>query len=97
MNKNIENTVNASEINDAADLREIWQTVNTPVYRVVDEDGVNVADGQIRRLARNVWLYCDETDGYSIMDQAAADSLLLVPDAVHVNYGWDRNGNVVEL
>lgn len=79
------------------ELAAVWAALDTPVYRVLDEEGANVAGGQIRRLDRKHWLYVDDTDGYAVMGDAAACGLSVVAEADHVARGWDRNGNVVPL
>lgn len=78
-------------------LADVWEVLDTPVYCVVDEDGVNVAGGKIRRLDRRAWLYVDDTDGYSVMPEADVANLIAVPEDKHVALGWDQQGNVIEL
>lgn len=57
----------------------IWDACCGPVYRVVDEDGNNVAGAQIRHLEGRHWFYVDDTDGYSVMHEDAAGRLILTP------------------
>jgi hypothetical protein len=80
-------------------LAPVWDVLGTPIYRVVDEKGVNVACGQIRKLQHGptLWLYVDDTDGYAVMDDEAAGRPLVVAEEDHVSLGWDRNGNVTTI
>lgn len=95
MATNLEHAFDLTDDASKPNLADVWAALDTPIYRVVDEEGVNVADGKIRRLGRREWLYVDETDGYSIVRDEVASRLIAVPEADHVPCGWDRNGNVV--
>lgn len=63
--------------NRGCNFGQIWDACCSPIYRVVDEEGNNVADGQVRHFLGRHWLYVDDTDGYEIMDQDAVDNLIL--------------------
>lgn len=63
---------------NGTDYTTIWQALTGPVFRVVDEEGSNVADARVRHLLGKYWLYVDDTDGYQVMDQARVESLVLV-------------------
>ena len=47
-----------------------WDASNTPIHPVLDEDGVNMANGQIRvhrwttTGKPRCWLYADDVDGF---------------------------------
>jgi hypothetical protein len=73
----------------------LWDACDSAVFFVVDENGVNMADAQVRHLLHESWLYVDETDGYQIMSGEDVESLRLV--AEKPSLGYDRNGEVVEL
>lgn len=56
------------EINEAPDTwREIWDELETPVFLVLDEEGVNMADAQVRQLPTGSWLYVDDVDGWDVL------------------------------
>lgn len=55
----------------------MWAALNSPVYRVLDEDGSNVAEGRVRHLIGRYWLYVDETDGYDVIEDDAVERLIL--------------------
>lgn len=66
--------------NRGCDFGAIWDACCGPIYRVVDEEGNNVADAKIRHLIGRNWLYVDDTDGYEIMDEKRAGGLVLTAD-----------------
>lgn len=96
---NLDNLVSLTDDDSKVNLAPVWAAIDSPIYRVIDEDGVNVSQARIRRLTADLWLYVDDIDGYEILDDGAggADSLLCVPEADHVPMGWDRSGNVVPM
>lgn len=96
---NLDNLVNLTDDCSRVNLASVWGAIDSPIYRVIDEEGVNVGQARIRRLTADLWLYVDDMDGYEILDDGAggADSLLCVPESDHVPMGWDRSGNVVPL
>lgn len=55
----------------------IWDACNSPIYRVVDEEGNNMADAQIRHLTGKYWLYVDDTDGYQVLPESDVESLVM--------------------
>jgi hypothetical protein len=59
------------------DYSRVWQALNSPVYRVLDEDGNNPSEGKVRHLLGNHWLYVDEMDGFQLMEESAVDHLIL--------------------
>ena len=95
--KQLANAYDLADDDHRTVLADVWDTLDSPVYRVVDEEGVNVAGGQIRRLGQGHWLYVDNTDGYEIMEEDAAVDLTAIPAAKHVPLGWGENGEVIEL
>ena len=62
------------------DYGKLWDTLCSPVYRVLDEEGGNVASGCVRHLLGHHWLYVDETDGYQVMEDDDAERLMLDDD-----------------
>lgn len=54
--------------NKGCNYGEIWDACCGPIYRIIDEEGNNVADAQIRHLAGDHWITVDDTDGYRIVD-----------------------------
>lgn len=96
-NPNLNHIVETESVEDCANLAEVWESVKTPVYHIVDDDGVNVAGARIRRLAMDHWIYVDDTDGYSMMNDDLIRGMFLVPQEKHIPYGWDRDGNVLPI
>lgn len=66
--------------NTGCDWTAIWNACCGPVFRVLDEEGNNVADGQVRHFTGKFWLYVDETDGYQVMDESDMGHLILTND-----------------
>jgi hypothetical protein len=73
----------------------VWDACDSTIFHVVDENGVNMADAQVRHLLDDSWLYVDEADGYQIMGFDDVRSLRLVSEKPAL--GYDRNGDVIEL
>lgn len=57
----------------------VWEACESPIYRVVDEEGNNVADAQIRHFLGRNWLYVDDTDGFALIHENDASKLILIP------------------
>lgn len=95
--KNLANSVSARSI-DGMTLGDLWNsTASIPIYRVIDEEGVNVAGACIKRLTEEIWMYVDDTDGYDLLGNSDVERLILVPDSLHIPCGWDKQGNVITL
>ena len=74
---------------DQNELRTLWDSLHTRIYPVMDEEGRNMANAQIRQLfdpARLFelgdrygnepqWLYVDDVDGYTIVDNTTGHRL----------------------
>lgn len=58
----------------------IWEALTSPIFRVVDEEGNNVADCRIRHFLGRHYLIVDDMDGYQVIDEDAAADLLLTED-----------------
>jgi len=92
------NAVDLEEVSEeVANLSEVWDAIDVPVYCVVDEEGVNVAGAQVCRLAKDVWLWVDDSDGYSLLSTEEVAGLILIPEEVHTPLGWDEAGRVIEI
>ena len=62
------------------ELAELWdQLTGADTYRVLDDDGVNMANAMARKLDTRdgTWLYVDEVDGYRVIDAEDIRSLRL--------------------
>ena len=94
---NLDNATDLVGTPSTDDMADVWGVLTSPVYRVIDEEGVNTHDARIRRLDSGHWLYVDESSGYEIMSKDDVESLIAVPEDKHVPLGWDVNGNVIEL
>jgi len=65
----------AAADNSTPELSDVWDTLASPVYLVVDERGDNIEGAQIRRINAEHWLSVDGVDGYSVLSQAVVDRL----------------------
>jgi ATP-dependent protease HslVU (ClpYQ) ATPase subunit len=60
------------------ELSELWDSLSDgATYRVLDEDGVNMAGAMVRRIDEETWLYVDEVDGYRVVSDEDVQRLLL--------------------
>lgn len=58
---------------DSDRLSAVWDTLRTPILRVLDRDGVN-KDGQvIRYLADDTWIIVNDVDGYDLIREEDLD------------------------
>ena len=55
--------------------QRLWDACGSPVFRVVDEEGNNVADCKIRHLLGKYWLCVDDTDGYQVIHEDEVERL----------------------
>lgn len=67
---------------EQADLADLWDSLSTHISFVLDERGTNVANAKLRWLEGDYWLYVDDVDGYSVIDDTFADILMQ----------WSNNG-----
>ena len=58
-------------------LSALWDALSTPVFLVLDEDGVNMEDAVIRQAGDAVWLYGDEVSGFSLFGRRTYEGLRL--------------------
>jgi hypothetical protein len=76
-------TTNLSELGresrNRCDFGYIWEACDSPVFLVLDEEGNNVANGQVRHLLGDSYLYVDDTDGYQIISVKNYGYLILSP------------------
>lgn len=95
VNHNLDNLFDLDDDNSKPHLMAVWNALDTPVYRVVDENGVNMAGAFIRRLDKKHWLYVDDADGYEVMaEDYAANLLRFVKEEDYVDYGYNQDGSV---
>ena len=78
------------------ELSELYDALRSKEYRVVDESGVNVANATIRHFYGDSWLYQDDTDGFRLLDETEVADLYLT-DMNAPKFGWDTQGNVIEV
>lgn len=76
-------------------LADAWDAVTTPIGYVVDEQGVNMWDAQVRHLGDRWWLYVDEADGYSVLEDDDVEQLIVVDTEPTLGYAQD--GAVVDF
>jgi hypothetical protein len=93
MNDATETTFDLDDYRNAEDLREIWDTLSSPVLFVFDEHGVNVAEARLRHLHGKTWIYVDETDGFDLVDESDVEDLYLATE--DTGYGYQPDGSVV--
>ena len=74
---------------------DVWDALASEVLYVVDEEGVNVSNAQVRHLLGQHWLYVDDQDGYSILHEDRIDELSLVSE--DPRRGYSVNGEVIDL
>lgn len=63
--------------NRGCNFGSVWNACQSQIFRVVDEEGNNVANAQVRHLLGQFWLYVDDTDGYLILLEGTMDYLML--------------------
>lgn len=47
---------------------ETWESLNTQIFNILDEEGVNMANAQARQIDNKSFIYVDDEDGYTVMD-----------------------------
>lgn len=72
--------VNVADDDSKADLSEVWDAIDTPIYSVINERGENCDRNKVRRLTGDLWLSVDDTDGFQVMPQSDIDHCRLVKD-----------------
>ncbi|MCE7870724.1 hypothetical protein DYH09_10130 [bacterium CPR1] len=58
------------------ELKKAWESLDTLIYRVLDAEGNQVANAQVRQYGE-VWLFYDEEDGYLVIDSEQVQNLVL--------------------
>lgn len=61
-----------------AQARDAWDALQSTVYRIVDEDGMNIANSQVRHFLGAYWLCVDDMDGFIVLEESAVERLILV-------------------
>lgn len=85
------------ECKEVANLGDVWDAIDTPIYRVLDEQGINMADARLRPLDVSRFLYVDDIDGYRIVTQDEIGFVEIVLESEHQPKGYDPEGNVVDI
>jgi hypothetical protein len=60
---------------DRDDIIEAWDASEEPIWAVLDDEGLNMADARLRHTSLG-WVYVDEEDGWSVEDGDHAQRLL---------------------
>lgn len=79
LNQNIE-----FEKNESA--QDLWDACNSTILYVNDENGVNVYNACCRHLLGNHWIYCDDSEGYSIVTESEVDGWHLSSEKSDLGY-----------
>ena len=58
------------------ELKKTWEKLDTLIYRVLDADGNQVANAQVRQNG-DAWLFFDDEDGYIELDNEQVHDLVL--------------------
>lgn len=58
------------------ELRKAWDAQDSLIYRVLDADGNQVANAQVRQYGDG-WLFYDDEDGYIELDNEQVHNLVL--------------------
>lgn len=48
-------------------LRQLWAMLNSEILPILNEDGENMSNAQIRELPGGCWLCVDDVDGFCIV------------------------------
>lgn len=56
---------------------KVWESLNSDIFRVLDEDGNQPSEGRVRHLLGDYWLYVDEMDGFQVLEESAVERLIL--------------------
>jgi hypothetical protein len=56
---------------------DVWNACTSTAFLVLDEEGNNVANAQVRHFLGRYWLYVDDDAGYEVMHEDAAANLIL--------------------
>ena len=84
-------------------LANVWRSLDTPILHVLEhggDDAVNVGNALVRHLGGQVWLYVDDSEGYSVVDSDdvsawAANGQLCETTDPRCRNVWDGQGNVL--
>ena len=58
-------------------LRAAWGMCDSPIFLVIDERGINLESGCVRHLAGDVFIYCDDVDGFKLLTRAEVETYRL--------------------
>lgn len=83
------------DIDHATNCGALWDALESKVLYVVDENGVNMGNAQVRHLLGKHWLYVDDQDGFSILHEDRVADLSLVSE--DPRRGYSLTGEVIDL
>jgi hypothetical protein len=63
--------------NRGCDFSAVWGACESPVFRVVDEEGNHVGEARARHFSGYHWLYVDDQSGYQVMHDEEVRHLIL--------------------
>lgn len=81
---------------EVANLYDVWQAIDTQIYRVVDEVGDNVGNAQLRCLDEERWLYVDDQNGYRILTVEEM-TFLEIALRFELRMSDDNSGNTITI
>ncbi len=58
------------------ELKKTWESLDSLIYRVLDADGNQVANAQVRQSGEG-WLFFDDEDGYIELSNDEVHDLVL--------------------
>lgn len=79
----LEKAVTPRDDNSKPDLFFVWNALQTPIYDVVDEQGMQHNEAEARRLSQCSWIYGDTKDGFYVLREHEAWKLILIPQETH--------------
>lgn len=84
--------INNYDYHNHGSNQSIWESCESPIFWVCDDQGVAVANAQCRHLLGKFWIYADDIDGYLILDEYEIGGLNLLDH--EPGLGFDRDGSV---
>ena len=56
-------------------MADIWDQADSTIYKVLDDDGVNMGNAQVRHFDSDFWLYVDDASGFEILTDVVVAGL----------------------